>query len=106
MLVGCGTMMRFSDKSESKRAHKGQYYAATKIDIAVFRAPYSDAWFGAIAYWFYPFALIDLPISLAADTLLIPYDVYQDYKWYEDRETRNNVNAMKIQDPIFEDGVN
>ncbi|WP_049721427.1 YceK/YidQ family lipoprotein [Gilvimarinus polysaccharolyticus] len=96
---GCGTITRFDQKSEGRRLHDGHYYLSTKFDISIFEAPFTDAWFGGMAFFFYPFTIIDFPISLTTDTLLLPFDAYKDAKWKRDEKFWKSVHSMEIQTP-------
>ncbi len=74
ILSGCATMTEtFEDRS-----HCGvsRVYCGTRVDAMVIAAA-TDESAGVIrAFW--PIALVDLPLSLVADTLLLPYTTFMD----------------------------
>ena len=70
---GCGTISAFQERDD--------IYPATTMDILF--------WTAIVCYTEYPenlvyvpavslFTLIDIPISLTTDTLMLPYDLYKN----------------------------
>ncbi len=54
-------------------------YPGTESDLrslAIPLAPTGNALYDSMSCMFYPIPLIDLPLSILADTLFLPYDVY------------------------------
>lgn len=65
---GCSTLSEtFADRPHAPSL----VYIGTQVDVAVIGAAGDDS--AGILRLFWPFALMDLPLSLAADTLLLPY---------------------------------
>jgi uncharacterized protein YceK len=62
LMTGCGTLARNDFKY---MLEESDLYPATKFDIFLVQG-------GPLAI---PFILVDLPISLTTDTLLLPYDL-------------------------------
>lgn len=74
LLSACSTMSEtFAD-----RPHCGPslVYCGTRFDIAVIAAGFIDN--SALVKALGPFAAIDLPFSLVADTVLLPYTISKD----------------------------
>lgn len=74
LLSGCAT---FTETFET-RSHCGvsRVYCGTRVDAAMIAAATDESAGVLRAFW--PLAMVDLPLSLAADTLLLPYTVYLD----------------------------
>lgn len=82
VLVGCGSLVGTFDPTISDVEGGGEFkenriYAGTRVDTKIILAPFEGKGPGwDQSFWaFYPFLLIDLPLSLIADTLLLPYTV-------------------------------
>ena len=71
---GCSTFSETFDR----RSHcaPSLVYCGTRVDAQMIAAA-SDESAGLLRI-FLPMAIIDLPISLAADTIILPYTIYRD----------------------------
>lgn len=68
LLSGCGTLLAragAADLGSSKKTSHAPVYPATVYDVALFSTPY------------FPIFLLDLPISIVTDTLMLPVDLYR-----------------------------
>lgn len=70
---GCST---FSETFADRPHAASLTYIGTRVDVAVIGAAGDES--AGLLRLFWPFALLDLPLSLSADTLLLPYTLYQD----------------------------
>jgi uncharacterized protein YceK len=73
LISGCATL----SETFEERSHCGnsRIYCGTRVD-AIMIAMATDEGAGVLrAFW--PIALIDLPFSIVADTLLLPYTMYK-----------------------------
>lgn len=70
---GCST---FSETFADRPHASSLVYIGTQVDLAVVGALGDDS--AGIFRLFAPFALLDLPLSLAADTLLLPYTISKE----------------------------
>jgi len=68
MCSGCATLLARFEDSGFISFHKDGFYPATRMDIEFIRI---DPVLGV-------FSLLDLPMSLAFDTLFTPYDAFQE----------------------------
>ena len=69
---GCGTIVRHYGSRGSCMSMRGEgVYQGTVTDCSVIAAPFT----ADRSWWLLPLGLIDLPFSLAADTLILPYDL-------------------------------
>lgn len=70
---GCSTLSEtFADRPHTSSL----VYSGTQVDVAVVGALGDET--AGIFRLFAPFALLDLPLSLAADTLLLPYTITKE----------------------------
>lgn len=103
---GCGTFIKwsvYSDYRESRADHelipqdfldRPSPFVATKIDLLVLSSPFrvlaqKDFFEQDVTHWIYfgiPFALVDLPFALLADTVLLPYDAGVAWRAYRQRK--------------------
>jgi len=70
LISGCST---FSETFADRPHASSLVYIGTQVDVAVIGAAGDES--AGIFRLFAPFALLDLPLSLAADTLLLPYTI-------------------------------
>lgn len=70
---GCST---FSETFADRPHASSVVYIGTRVDVAVAGAMGDKS--AGIFQLFAPFALFDLPLSLAADTLLLPYTITKE----------------------------
>ena len=74
LLTGCSTFAETF--SETPHCPGSLVYCGTRVDAYLISvATDEDA---GILRAFWPIALIDLPFSVVADTLILPYTLYQD----------------------------
>ena len=73
LTTGCST---FSETFADRPHAASLVYIGTQVDVAVVGAAGDES--AGLLRLFWPFALMDLPLSLTADTLLLPYTLYQD----------------------------
>lgn len=81
LTAGCATLT----ETFEERSHCGatRVYCGTRVD-AIMISMATDESAGVLrAFW--PLAIMDLPLSLVADTFLLPYTVYLDSKAGESR---------------------
>jgi uncharacterized protein YceK len=87
-LTGCGTTRARSDfRTESltkQELYSKRYiYGGVREDVKWIGAPWldtemkNDAQGGGLVYMEMPLGLIDMPISMVIDTLLLPYDAWK-----------------------------
>jgi uncharacterized protein YceK len=77
-LSGCSTIATKKDPLESctdgrPRTSPAFIYSGTRCDVRLL----SNTFDGSLLGIFGPFGLIDLPLSFAADTLILPWTIYQ-----------------------------
>ena len=70
---GCGTIISRSGFADMGYDHVPRYYSATFVDSRLISDSSPSTSSGARASWCV-IGVIDVPISLATDTLLLPYD--------------------------------
>ena len=81
-LTGCASMQcRFNasaaDDSPIRTPH--YVYPGTQMDARALAIPFwssGDALYDGMVCMFYPAPLIDLPLSIVADTVFLPYDIF------------------------------
>jgi len=73
LTTGCST---FSETFADRTHADSLVYCGTQVNVAVIGAAGDDS--AGILSLFWPFALMDFPLSLTADTLLLPYTLYHD----------------------------
>lgn len=73
LISGCST---FSETFADRPHTSSLVYCGTQVDVAVVGALGDET--AGIFRLFAPFALLDLPLSLAADTLLLPYTITKE----------------------------
>ena len=83
LLTGCASLLTTVggaelqvDKGSVLEVKKSKVYAGTKVDAFLLGRPFVDGVKGEDGGAFlllYPFILIDLPLSMVMDTLLLPY---------------------------------
>jgi uncharacterized protein YceK len=86
LLSGCASTLGNISYSEFERDVGTRVYIGTKIDSTFLASPFRlspkgeahQSWGMSLLIW--PFALIDLPLSFAVDTLLLPYTLNADSK--------------------------
>ena len=69
-LAGCSTIAVRSQQAQDYEVMTG-IYPATRMDALIFLMGWSDS----DVWWFVPWGFFEMPISLAFDTVLIPYDL-------------------------------
>ena len=75
---GCATLT----ETFEERSHCG----GTRVDAVMISAATDESAGVLRAFW--PLAIMDLPLSLVADTLLLPYTAYLDSKAGESRPVK------------------
>ena len=75
-------------------------YPGTEIDLRGLVAPLDamaqkDALYSGFSIMLWPYWLIDLPFSLAVDTICLPYDVYKVTIGGKDRSGRGKVSGWQ-----------
>jgi uncharacterized protein YceK len=73
---GCGTIqsIKLDNRTEpTKDIHV--LYGGVHYDCQMMDPPSSGGWELPPSYCFFPFALIDLPLSFVADTVMLPYTI-------------------------------
>ncbi|MDK9717875.1 MAG: YceK/YidQ family lipoprotein [Trichlorobacter sp.] len=73
LISGCST---FSETFADRPHASSLVYIGTQVDLAVVGTLGDET--AGIFRLFAPFALLDLPLSLAADTLLLPYTITKE----------------------------
>lgn len=74
LVAGCGTVIGRTGIGDMAYGEKiPRYYPATYVDGCLISESSPNASDGARAFWCVG-GIIDMPISLAFDTLLLPYD--------------------------------
>jgi uncharacterized protein YceK len=69
---GCGTVITHTGSGSDMGYHRDGVYRGTVADCGAIMAPFM----GEARLWFFlPLGLVDLPLSLTADTLILPFDV-------------------------------
>lgn len=76
LLTGCSSLA--ATFGEKPYCPDGPVYCGTRVDASLLAAATDESAGVLRALW--PIALIDLPFSAIADTLLLPYTLYQDAK--------------------------
>jgi len=79
LLNGCASIYRLSDDNEEHAVYRG-IYPSTKMDFAMLNSAANDNggnWMSGVVTFLSPFVIIDIPISVIADTITLPYDAYQ-----------------------------
>jgi len=93
-LTGCSTVLTQKDRQNGMHAKCNVYddfgieqqivFSGTKRDVSLLLVPFNCSGEECMAALYYPFilplALIDLPLSFIADSLLLPYTLYVQYK--------------------------
>ena len=71
---GCGTVITHTGSGSDMGYHRDGVYRGTVADCGAILAPFM----GEARLWFLlPLGLVDLPLSMAADTLILPFDVLE-----------------------------
>ena len=119
-VTGCASTVCVLARSHKIDAKVPPFYPATACDLGVAYScifknapdgPSFDIWSGKLLWL--PFALVDVPASLATDTIILPYDAYHAYRsrntasaskqeTQQSKSTTNNVpedTARKLADP-------
>lgn len=73
VLSSCGTISRFEEDDEEVLVNRG-IYPATQWDVMALSADTSGM-FGDLALMMMPLVILDVPISLIVDTVMLPYDI-------------------------------
>jgi uncharacterized protein YceK len=88
--TGCGTMGKYSEY------HKPMIYGGAGVDAALLGGGIAEPGGWPAGWGLALIGLIDLPLSLAADTIMLPYDIYAQTKEYPVYHSCGiNVNSTK-----------
>jgi uncharacterized protein YceK len=81
LMVGCASLSVTFNPDPKFGQDKNPIYAGTRFDAEALAAPFDGAssdpgsWPDPIIWVFYPFFIVDLPLSMVMDTLLLPYTI-------------------------------
>ena len=96
MLSSCGSAYRFQEDNDEVLVNRN-VYPATQFDAGLLAADTSGM-FGELALILKPVAVLDLPISFAVDTIILPYDIgmytynSRHINYWEDVSENNKTN--------------
>lgn len=76
LLTGCSTFD--ATFGEQSYCPESPVYCGTRVDALLLAAATDES--AGVLRVLWPIALLDLPFSAIADTLLLPYTLYQDAK--------------------------
>jgi uncharacterized protein YceK len=101
LMVGCASLSVTFNPDPKFGQDKNPIYAGTRFDAMAIAAPFdgpssSDprSWPDPIFWVFYPLFIVDLPLSMVMDTLLLPYTISHHSKTKQS-ETFNMEDAWR-----------
>lgn len=73
LLIGCASVISRRNDGVNPAFRSG-IYPATRVDTMLFMVGIS----AGEMWWFVPWSIFELPISITVDTVLIPYDLLRN----------------------------
>lgn len=99
IVQGCATAVV---RSSERAVRYSGYYPATRADVrtlsGMFDEPEVGNWMQGLDKWLAPLLVLDIPISLITDTVLLPLDVYEEAKAPENLRQDPAGDAVPLRD--------